>query len=241
MAEVKFLKISELIKEDYILKNDRKTNRLPREQNLSEVYGVSRETIRKALSKLIQEGTLYSIQGSGYFIKQEPISLKNSLNTLSSITEMIQDANLQEGDMHTKINREPPTVEAKKLLRLEENEEVYVLHRIRTAMNEPVVFSVNILPYHLVGKELEQYYFKGSLSDFLRDFYEYDITDAIAEINAIKNFEDIPEVFRDKDYPLLKFAQTHYLIDGTPILLSYDYMRNDVIKFYVERKGRGMK
>ncbi|PLR78832.1 hypothetical protein CU633_03300 [Bacillus sp. V3-13] len=245
MRTVKYLNISHKINKHYILKKDGATKRLPGEKELSEQYSVSRETIRKALNELIEQGKIYSIQGSGYYIKQESLSLKNSLNTLSSITEMIRNANLAEDDMDTNIYVDKPSEEASELLQIEKNDDVYILNRIRTAKLEPVVYSINVLPYKLVGSEFEQYYFKGSLSKFLKDFYDYEITEAITEIQAVTSLDEVPEIFSGNNYPLLKFVQTHYTIEGKPILLSYDYMRNDVIRFYVKRnkriKGGNMK
>ncbi|PLR95791.1 GntR family transcriptional regulator [Bacillus sp. T33-2] len=242
MTTIKFLAISNQINKDYIMKNDRSTKRLPGEKELSEQYGVSRETIRKALNELIQHGKIYSIQGSGYYIKQASLTLKNSLNYLSSITEMIRDFNLSENDMNTKMHVDKASEEARQLLDLNEDDDVYILNRIRTANFEPVVYSINVLPLKLVGKEFEQYYFKGSLSKFLKDFYQYEFTEAITEIQAVTAADEVSDVFAGNHYPLLKFIQTHYTIEGKPILLSYDYMRNDVIRFYVKRnkqiKGR---
>lgn len=43
-------------------------DKLPTEMTLSEKYGVSRQTVRKALGILVREGLLESIQGSGYYV-----------------------------------------------------------------------------------------------------------------------------------------------------------------------------
>ena len=47
------------------LQND---DKLPTESELSSTYGVSRQTVRNGLSKLIKKGLLKSIQGSGYYV-----------------------------------------------------------------------------------------------------------------------------------------------------------------------------
>ena len=42
--------------------------RLPTENELAESFGISRQTVRRALAKLQQDGRIYSIQGSGSFV-----------------------------------------------------------------------------------------------------------------------------------------------------------------------------
>lgn len=50
------------------IENDDYQNKLPSEAELMKMFDVSRNTIRKALSLLVQRGYLRRIQGSGYYI-----------------------------------------------------------------------------------------------------------------------------------------------------------------------------
>ncbi|SDB22228.1 GntR family transcriptional regulator, arabinose operon transcriptional repressor [Pseudobutyrivibrio sp. YE44] len=54
--------------------------KIPSENQLAEQYGVSRQTVRKALGKLIDEGYLYSRHGSGTYVKQPLVKRGNSKN-----------------------------------------------------------------------------------------------------------------------------------------------------------------
>ena len=54
--------------------------KIPSENQLSAKYQVSRQTVRKALSKLIDEGFLYAVHGSGTFVAERIIKKKNSKN-----------------------------------------------------------------------------------------------------------------------------------------------------------------
>jgi GntR family transcriptional regulator, arabinose operon transcriptional repressor len=51
-------------------------DQIPSENELAEKFNVSRITIRGALSKLIEEGMIYRIQGKGSFISSQPIGEK---------------------------------------------------------------------------------------------------------------------------------------------------------------------
>lgn len=234
MRNVKYLDISEQIEKMYVDQAHEK--KLPKEMELANQFNVSRETIRKALNQLITSGKLYSIQGSGYYVKKDGISIVNPLNKLSSVTEMIQNACLVEGDMDTKIYLGHPTEMEREQLDLNEGDEVYFIERIRTAKGEPVVYSKNLLPFKLVGESFQEYYHQGSLSRFLEVFYKIEITEALAEVQAISSGEFLPEVFVEMDVHVLKFTQLHRTIKGEPVLLSYDYMRNDTIRFFIQRQ-----
>ena len=47
---------------------------LPSEENLSKQFGISRGTLRRALSTLIEEGILTQIQGKGTFVSDKTVS-----------------------------------------------------------------------------------------------------------------------------------------------------------------------
>ena len=57
--------------EDIIRKIEKNeyTDKLPTEDQLIEQYQVSRNTIRNAIRTLKKQGTLFSIQGSGVFVR----------------------------------------------------------------------------------------------------------------------------------------------------------------------------
>ncbi|PZE20639.1 hypothetical protein [Paenibacillus xerothermodurans] len=54
--------------------------------------------------------------------------------------------------------------------------------------------------------------------------------------------EDVlPYRLKQSAAPLLKFIQVHYDDKAKPIYISYGYMRNDLIRFYVRRTREAYK
>ncbi len=53
-------------------------SRLPTESELSKQIGTSRVTLRRALANLQERGLIYSIQGSGYFVSNPTLDLKDA-------------------------------------------------------------------------------------------------------------------------------------------------------------------
>ncbi|MFE5321674.1 HAD hydrolase family protein [Paenibacillus sp. NPDC056579] len=72
--------------------------------------------------------------------------MKSTINRFSSITELIRNANLTEGDLEIQIFKRKPNDQEFQLLDLKDQDQVFVIDRIRTANREPVVYSKNIIP-----------------------------------------------------------------------------------------------
>ena len=64
--------------------------RLPGERELCALWGVNRATLRSAIQRLIKEGRLYSIKGSGTYVA--PPKLERSLQDAKSTSESVRAA-----------------------------------------------------------------------------------------------------------------------------------------------------
>ncbi len=67
--------ITPLLRKEIFVGNYEVGQSLPSEHKLSEIFGASRITIRKALHTLIKEGWIESIQGKGNIVKDFKFSL----------------------------------------------------------------------------------------------------------------------------------------------------------------------
>jgi GntR family transcriptional regulator len=210
-------------------------DRLPTEKDLSASFGVSRETIRKALKHLIEAGKVNSIQGSGYYVRRNGLHMVSTMNKYSSITDLIRNANLIEGDLEVQIFNRRVKEEEIGLLQVNKRDSVFILDRIRTADGESIVYSQNILPQSIVGQDFPERFVPGSLAKCLENKYGIYIVESLMEIQAVREEDMLPYRLKQSRSPLLKFIQVHYDDKANPIFISYDYMRNDLIRFYVRR------
>lgn len=62
--------------------------RLPGERELCEMWGVNRATLRSAIQRLIKEGRLYSVKGSGTYVA--PPKLERNLQDAKSTSESVR-------------------------------------------------------------------------------------------------------------------------------------------------------
>ena len=73
-----------------IVENEFEDDRIPSETVLAEELGVSRTTVRDALSRLEIEGVIYRKQGAGTFVNRPGLRIKSRLDEIWSYEEMLE-------------------------------------------------------------------------------------------------------------------------------------------------------
>ncbi len=118
---------------------------LPSENQLTAIYGCSRNTVRRALSMLSEDGYLQAIHGKGVQIIYKPISQavfsvggiesfaeSAARNNLSSTTEVVQFAEISVDErMSQKTGIDVGT-------------DVYYLQRVRSIDGKPVILDISV-------------------------------------------------------------------------------------------------
>jgi len=211
-------------------------DRLPSEIALAAEFKVSRETVRSAIRLLEEKGKVYVKHGVGTFVVNPLPKTPNSLEKLMSVTSMIKYAGLEDGEKRERMKVDKPTDEWINFLQLEEGEEVIIHERIRTANEEPVVFSQNILAESLVKKKMINQGSIGSLFDYLKNECNIDIARATTEIVVpLHTDRNCHKLLIHPETTVLLLKQLHFDFQNRPVLYSLDYFRNDVFTFTVNR------
>ena len=65
--------------------------RIPPEVDLADELGVSRTTVRDALSRLENEGTVYRRQGAGTFVNEPGLQIRSRLEEIWSYEQVLED------------------------------------------------------------------------------------------------------------------------------------------------------
>lgn len=93
----KYVQIASLLRAQIQQGVYKSTMRLPTEMELAETYQVNRQTVRRALALLTQEGLIERHQGSGSYIKETPATHRNIIAILATyINDYIFPAILQD-------------------------------------------------------------------------------------------------------------------------------------------------
>lgn len=143
------IRIKEILKQE--IQNKEYTQQIPSERELVERFGVSRSTIRSAISALVQEGILQKKQGVGTFITYRPV--RDWLGQLRSFTETINSLGMIPGSklLYNGIEHASATISS--ILGVEK---IYVIERLRFADNMPVAIEKHYYPIE-IGEQLIKY------------------------------------------------------------------------------------
>lgn len=233
-----------LVKEriDEMIKNGKynEGDRLPSENSLADSLGVSRATLREALRVLEEEGKVIRQQGVGTFIAPHLLKIQDGIEDLYSVTETIKSQGFEPGTIGFELWEEKMGKIAS-VFEQEVEDYMWVIERVRTANNEPVVYCRDHLPKNLLADKIDPtlYNNEESLFKILEEQYNIRIAYAITRIIPIIAPEWLASRLKIMlGAPVLLLEQKHYDQKDRMMLFSKNYFRNDKFEFHVVRRCR---
>lgn len=197
------------------------------ENELKDVYSVSRMTVRIALNNLVNEGYLYKHKGKGTFVNYTKIEKR--LDGLTGFSEQMRENNITPTNKILSIKLTQATEIVSKRLSIEENEEVYQIERLRYADKTPVCFEVVYLPKSIFPI-IDESIFEGSFYDYVEKKIAK-ITYCTQKIEARQAGEKYSEYLDvNKDMPILYVSVVSNLENGRPFEYTKCYYRGDQYK-----------
>jgi GntR family transcriptional regulator len=219
---------------------------LPSEPTLSAQLGVSRPTIRQALSLLEQEGLVVRKQGMGTFVQQAVAALPDLLNANTGITGMIQSAGRAPETIKTVVRLTAADERIAKQLRIDSGSTVVVIERTRTADGQIVAFtrdmvSTSLLKSHGVeADKIDDLITRdSSLYLALADF-GLNVTYGIAHVLPVLASAHLQQTLEvAAETLLILLEQTDYDEASNPVIFAEEYLIPGPLAIYVLRRGPG--
>ncbi len=210
---------------------------IPPERKMAEEYTVSLGTVRTAILNLVSEGLLYRIQGKGTLVAGTMMIRENILYYRfvddfgkREVVPKLEFLDLTVLEGRSEINRR---------LKINPNEELYLLRRLIVLSEKPIVRSLSYLPRRLFP-DLEKFprsrFEKVPLYIALEDHYDLPTlsnSELIAAVSADAEMAailQIPEgrpilavemlafTYRNKPY---EYRISHCLTEGRKLFRSY--------------------
>lgn len=116
----------------------------PSERELADNYGVSRMTVRQALTSLRQEGLIYNERGVGTFVAKRKLDVHT--RNLGGFSEEMRRRGMNPSSKLLFLKRETANNETADNLGIEPGAEVFHLERLRLANKVPMAFETAFLP-----------------------------------------------------------------------------------------------
>lgn len=136
--------------------------RLPPERELCEQLGISRVTLRKALTKLVDEGLLNASHGRGWYVASTPTS-KDWPNSLESFTETARRMGLTASSRVLRAEVVPATIDEAEEFHVAPGSPLFHLDRVRTLNDVPTAIDYTRIPYEYVPGFLDRDFTTASL------------------------------------------------------------------------------
>ncbi|WP_281166000.1 GntR family transcriptional regulator [Liquorilactobacillus sicerae] len=209
--------------------------RLPDERTLSETYQVSRSSIKRALSRMANDGIIFKKRGSGTFIN--PLYLKNE-----SVFNYEESSNLGVTD-NFKMNGKRPkikvltfevtkvTPELQRDLFLGKDDFVYKIIRLRSFSSQPFMIETGYIPIKIVP-ELSRQILEGSLFNYLQKERNLAVTKSFLSVFADPSTKNDQQLLKLKPTePVGVMEGIFFLDNGTPFEFSSMRMHYKYLKF----------
>jgi len=226
---------------DMIVNGEFPGGRIPPETELAEALGVSRTTVRDALSRLEMEGAISRKQGAGTFVNSPVLQIRSRLEEIWSYEAMLEAHGLtpatQVIDAATLPAAALPHADAAADLGIGPADDVLTIRKLFLENDAPVILAVNVLPrpalldaYAPDGLEQPIYDF---LDAFARQRLAYYVTDIVP---VVAHGETAALLQIAAGTPLVSFDETGYNEANEPIVKAYSYFRDDLLRLRLLRR-----
>jgi GntR family transcriptional regulator len=219
--------------------------RLPTEDEFIRNFGVSRITIRNALSHLQKQGLISKHRSKGTFVAEDIVTQKQSFFT-GEVRDLILDARgykTQPLSIHTQCieSTKFPKI-LSNFFRLTRKDEITSVKRLRLSDNVPVYYVENfILPEtanHFTLKELNE----KTVLEILKEKIALTIGRGEMHIEASPAEPEIAQILKCGTFDPVIFVQTYYWYSsGEPFEIVNRYVRAEFFKFKIEIDPVGHK
>lgn len=205
---------------------------LPTEQQIQEMYDVSRTTVRQALSELADEGLIVRHRGRGTFVSKPKVH--HMPEKYPDLSDYMMVQGLTPGWYLMSATWVDPSEEVAKILNVPVGQKVFQLERLRLANDEPIGFQVaHLAPQFDSYIDANAFTEGGSLRYLNRlPLLEYSIAHRTLEaIEANDRFAELLGV--SIGAALLRVTRIIYAQDSTPIELFSGVYRGDRFQYHI--------
>jgi GntR family transcriptional regulator len=141
-----YFQLKEMILEEIKNGNYKCGELIPTENEIGEMFKISRTTVRQAISELEHEGWLYRIKSKGTFVSKPKIN-QSFVQALGSFNDQIRKSGRVPRTELLDFQCMESTEEVATSLKLNAEEKTVFIHRKRYADDEPIVMVKTYLPY----------------------------------------------------------------------------------------------
>jgi len=202
----------------------------PTEQQIQELYDVSRTTVRQALSELESENRISRHRGRGTFVSKPKLS--HSPSDYPNLVDHMTQQGLQPGWKLISTNWLDPDDEVSAVLKT--TQKVFCLERLRLENDEPIGYHLAYVASDFAGSIDETAFTEGGSLRYLSGMSS--LADCIANrtLDAVSASEKVADFLNiDAGQPLLRVKRTVFSPDKTPVEFFIGMYRGDRFQYHI--------
>ncbi len=208
--------------------------KIPSEREFSQSLDVSRMTVRRSITELVNEGILERRHGSGTYVAKPRITY--NARELISYVQAMQTRGIETTSQLLEFGQVPASRRLSEWLSVVIGDPLYRVVILRLANRIPFVVERYFFPNSRLPN-LEEYNLeKTSINDLLTEGYGVQFGHISQSIEAVSASETVAEQLRvEEGFPLLLISKTICRkSDGLPIEFAQDFLRSDYARIHSE-------
>ncbi len=209
---------------------------IPTEIEFSEMFDISRTTIRQAIMELVMEGYLFRVKSKGTFVAKPKVR-QAFVSRIKASHELVREQNLVPTTKVLAKDIEPASEEVAEALGIKEGDRVVYMMRLRYVNEEPILFSESYLPHPLCKELLETDMEACGLYEFLdKDENTKAVRSTRSLIAIVAGKFEAGMMQIDRGAPIQLTRSVSYNKDDLPVEYTVTKFRGDRNEFIVELK-----
>jgi len=214
--------------------------RIPPETDLASELGVSRTTVRDALSRLEHEGAIYRRQGAGTFVNEHGLRIKSRLENIWSYEELLENHGYTPSVRVLDVTQSPADLTTADALSIKLNDPILIVKKLFLEDETPVVLTVNRIPVANFpsppptgDEDIPVYAYLDTHCGKKLAYYLSEIIPVVLDTDQAATLQVDPGT------PAMSFDEVGYDTNNEPILRATSFFRDDLLRFRLIRKRMG--
>jgi GntR family transcriptional regulator len=207
--------------------------KLQSERDFSEDLGVSRVTVRRAITELVNEGLLERKQGSGTYVARPKVTYE--AGELANYVDAMRRRNIATASQLLEFEQVAASRRLAEALEIEIGDPVYRVAILRLANRVPVVLERDFVSCARLPRLEEWDLEKSSIQDLLTDAYRITPGRISQTVEAVVATDTVAQQLRVAEgFPLLMLTRIILGNRQDPVVYSQDFLRGDYARIHAD-------
>lgn len=203
-------------------------NKLPREEQLCEIIGVSRVTLRSALNELESEGVILRRQGKGTFVNRTGLGIKATFNPAMHFGDVIANSGYTPHVRLLGWQHEPADESVAEAFDIPAGTPCICMRKMFYADQRPCVYCEDLFPAALWGETPLPDDTTASVFQLLYDRTGRQVAWDKVELDVCTS-ESKPDLYQFGKRPLLLLKSLTYDSDDQPLFSAWEYIDTELL------------